>query len=158
MSSSYHPLIIAHRGSSIDAYANSHAAFKLAVKQKADMIELDTHLTSDGYFVVYHDSILRQQGETYVISKTKLETINELRLPNGEPLPLLEDVLRQLLPSINFNVEIKCSVTRKQFEDMLIEVGSDSTRIIISSFRFSVMRELRNSKLGYGLAFLYHFF
>jgi len=157
MSSSYYPLIIAHRGSSLEAYENSFAAFKLAVKQKADMIELDTHLTQDGFFIIYHDGIIKLQGKPYVISRTKLETLQLLSLPNGESIPLLDDVLRLLLPSIKFNVEIKCSVTRKQFEDMLNEVGGDNTRIIISSFRTAVMEELKNSKLGYDLAFLYLF-
>ena len=157
MSDSYHPLIIAHRGSSIDAYENSLAAFELAVKQKADMIELDTHLTQDGFFVVYHDGVIKLQGENYVISKTKLETIQQLSLPNGEPIPILEDVLKQLLTSIRFNVEIKCNVKRTQFEGLLNEIGGDNKRIIVSSFRFSVMEELKNSKLGYNLAFLYLF-
>ena len=41
---------------------------------------------------------------------------------------------------------------------MLNEIGGDNTRIVVSSFRFSVMKELKRSKLGYNLAFLYHFF
>ena len=46
------PLVIAHRGSSAEAYGNSMEAFNLAVLQKADMIELDTQLTSDGNFIM----------------------------------------------------------------------------------------------------------
>ena len=157
MSDSSYPLIIAHRGSSINAYENSLAAFELAIKQKADMIELDTHLTQDGFFVVYHDGVIKLQGENFVISKTKLENIKQLSLPNGEPVPILEDVLKRFLPSIQFNVEIKCKVKREQFEDLLNEVGGDNSKIIVSSFRFSVMDELKNSKLGYDLAFLYFF-
>ena len=107
MTDAYYPFIIAHRGSSIDAYENSSSAFNLAVKQKADMIELDAHLTQDGHFIIYHDSVIKLQGENYVIANTKLEKIQKLSLPNGESIPLLEEVLKRLLPSIQFNVEIK---------------------------------------------------
>ena len=46
MTESYFPLIIAHRGASFDTYENSLEAFQLAIDQKADMIELDAHLTT----------------------------------------------------------------------------------------------------------------
>ena len=69
MSDSYNPLIIAHRGSSIHAYENSLSAFELAVKQKADMIELDTHLTQDGFFVIYHDNVIKLWSVDTPISK-----------------------------------------------------------------------------------------
>ena len=150
-----YPSIIAHRGSSIEAYENSFAAFQLAISQKADMIELDTHITKDGHFIVYHDGIIKLDEEEYVISKTKLETIQQLSLPNGDPIPILDDVLKQFLPSISFNVEIKCPITKKQFEDMLERIGVDSSKIIVSSFLFEVINTLKDMTLGYSLAFLY---
>ncbi len=158
MSNLNSPTIVAHRGSSKDAFPNSLESFRLAVKQKADMIELDTHLTQDGHFIVHHDSTIRLKEKVCIISSTKLEAIQELRLPNGEPIPLLKDVLKQLLPSIRFNVEVKCAVKRNQFEGLLKEIGEDSTRIVVSSFRFDVMNELKDSEFGYNLAFLYYFF
>lgn len=148
------PLVIAHRGSSIDAYANSYEAFNLAIEQKADMIELDTHLTKDGFFIVYHDFVIKHQGNRYRISDTKLKTIKTILLPNKEPIPLLEDVLKQLLSKIRFNVEIKCRVEKKEFDTLLSSVGGDNSRILVSSFRRKVLYNLRNSDLEYSLAFL----
>jgi glycerophosphoryl diester phosphodiesterase len=148
------PLVIAHRGSSVDAYANSNEAFKLAIEQNADMIELDTHLTKDGFFIVYHDSVIKHQGEKYKISDTNLEIIQTLLLPNKEPIPLLEDVLKQMLSKIKFNVEIKCLLERDEFDALLSNVGGDNSRILVSSFKRKVLYNLRNSDLGYSLAFL----
>ncbi len=62
------PLIIAHRGSSEEAYENSMDAFSLAVSQKADMIELDTHLTSDGIFIVHHNKRIVYENKKYLIN------------------------------------------------------------------------------------------
>ncbi|MHA1224732.1 MAG: glycerophosphodiester phosphodiesterase [Candidatus Heimdallarchaeaceae archaeon] len=151
------PLIIAHRGSSGKAYQNSLEAFELAVEEKADMIELDTHLTKDGFFIVHHDPVIKHQGLEYVIKETDLETIKSLSLPNGESIPLLESVLKEFLPKIKFNVEIKCETTREQFDGLLRSAQLDSKRIIVSSFLLSVLKELSATELDYSLAYLYIF-
>jgi glycerophosphoryl diester phosphodiesterase len=49
------PTIFAHRGASAHAPENTLAAFRLAVEQKADAIELDAKLSADGQVVVIHD-------------------------------------------------------------------------------------------------------
>ena len=157
MSKDKFPLIIAHRGAAEVSYENTMAAFEQAIIQKADMIELDTHLTSDGYFIVHHDKIIKSNNLEYIIAETKLETIESILLPSGDKIPLLEEVLKSLLSSIKFNVEIKCSLTQKQFDDLLTSVGEDTSRIIVSSFLTDVIYELRNTKHNYSLAFLFLF-
>ena len=49
------PAIFAHRGASLYAPENTLAAFRLAVEQGADAIELDAKLSADGHVVVIHD-------------------------------------------------------------------------------------------------------
>lgn len=151
------PIVIAHRGASQDAYQNTIKAFELAVQQKADMIELDTHLTSDGTFIVHHDPIIKFEGFEYVIAETKLEAIQNMKLPSKDDIPLLEDVLVNFLPKIQFNVEIKCSVTKKQFDDFLNNIGVDTNRIVVSSFLSDVMFGLSDTALDYALAYLFLF-
>jgi glycerophosphoryl diester phosphodiesterase len=53
-------LNIAHRGASGEAPENTLAAFDLALRQGADGIEFDVHLSSDGVPVVIHDSRLER--------------------------------------------------------------------------------------------------
>lgn len=49
-------LIIAHRGSSMDAPENTLAAIQMAVDAGADFVEIDVQETADGVVVVFHDS------------------------------------------------------------------------------------------------------
>lgn len=52
------PLIIGHRGAAGEAPENTLAAFELAVRQGAEGIEFDVHLSADGVPVVIHDARL----------------------------------------------------------------------------------------------------
>lgn len=54
------PLNIGHRGASGEAPENTLAAFELALRQGADGIEFDVHLSADGIPVVIHDSRLNR--------------------------------------------------------------------------------------------------
>lgn len=52
------PLVIAHRGFSQQAPENTLPAFRLALAARADLVELDYHVSRDGVPVVIHDSTL----------------------------------------------------------------------------------------------------
>jgi glycerophosphoryl diester phosphodiesterase len=67
------PWLYAHRGASRDAPENTIAAFRLALEQGADGIELDVHATADGVPVVIHDSTLDRTTD-------RSGNINELTL------------------------------------------------------------------------------
>jgi glycerophosphoryl diester phosphodiesterase len=92
-------LCIAHRGSSVAAPENTLEAFELAVRERADMIETDLHLTRDGRVPLYHDSAFdgRPIGEW---------SLGELRarLPRA---PTLEEALDAVGAAIPFNLELK---------------------------------------------------
>jgi len=70
--SSASPVIIAHRGFSEEAPENSLAAFQKAIEVKAEMIELDVRLSSDGEFVVFptHDA-LEESDLDLIVSGTR---------------------------------------------------------------------------------------
>ncbi len=77
-------LIIGHRGASAYAPENTIAAFKLAVKQKADLVEDDFHVTKDGKLIAIHDGTLDRTtdarakwGRERILVRTK--TLAELR-------------------------------------------------------------------------------
>ena len=55
-------LVLAHRGASVAAPENTLAAFRLAVEQGADFVELDVQESSDGEVLVVHDSDLMKIG------------------------------------------------------------------------------------------------
>ena len=98
MSEKPFPLIMAHRGASTEAYENSMEAFQLAVDQKADMIELDVHLTKDNQLLVHHDKDLKFDNQVFPIKFTTLEKIRAFRLPNFKTVCLPSDIaLRPLV-------------------------------------------------------------
>ena len=51
------PWIIGHRGSPRQAPENTLGSFELAIRQGADLIELDLHMSADKQLVVIHDDI-----------------------------------------------------------------------------------------------------
>ena len=103
------PLNIAHRGGGGEAPENTLAAFELALRQGAEGIELDVHLSSDGMPVVIHDPRLGRttSGHGWV-SEHQANALRRLdagswfnrRFPEkarqryaGAKIPLLSEVL-----------------------------------------------------------------
>ena len=87
------PRVLAHRGASGEAPENSLAAFELARRQGADGVELDVHATGDGRLVVHHDPEIPGVGP---IQTQSFPALRQARLPNGEPIPTLEEALAAL--------------------------------------------------------------
>ena len=115
-------LVVAHRGASADAPENTMPAFRLAVEQGADAIELDLHLSSDGELVVVHDAELdRTTDRTGAIASLTMQQIREAdagyrfevadgSFPfrgQGLRVPTLAEVLDWLPEGIGLVVEIK---------------------------------------------------
>ena len=54
--------VTAHRGASAIAPENTSAAISLAIDAKADLIEFDVRVTSDGKLLLFHDKTLERYG------------------------------------------------------------------------------------------------
>ena len=96
-------LVIAHRGASAAETENSLAAFRAAMNLGADAVELDAHATADGSVVVHHDATV---GDIH-IPTSPLERVRQHRLPNGEHVPTLSEVLNLLDEGVMVFVEVK---------------------------------------------------
>lgn len=57
------PLVMAHRGASALLPENSPAAFRQAIRDGADIIETDLHITADDQIAVIHDATLARTVE-----------------------------------------------------------------------------------------------
>jgi glycerophosphoryl diester phosphodiesterase len=97
------PSVIAHRGASGYEYENSRAAFRRAIMLDADGVELDVHATHDGGIVVHHDPDVPGFGP---IAQMTLAEARRVRIPNGEPLPSLAEIL-ELVGDRQVWVEVK---------------------------------------------------
>lgn len=107
-------LSIGHRGNSLFAPENTVAAFTAALG-KADLVELDGQVSSDGVIVVMHDSTVDRttDGTGSIASKT----LAELKLLDagswfapafaGERIPTLEEAVASILPQATPLIERK---------------------------------------------------
>ncbi|KAL7977475.1 hypothetical protein Chor_009424 [Crotalus horridus] len=122
-------LHVSHRGGAGEQIENTLGAFKNALSQETNLLELDCHITKDGIVVVSHDEHLkRQTGHNIDISLTYYKDLPHyqsslevtfspatLNLPfltgrfssgTDHQIPRLEEVFQQF-PSVPINIEIK---------------------------------------------------
>src|SRR5947208_14930169 len=86
--------VIAHRGASARAPENTPAAFRAALEDGADGVELDARLTADDVVVVMHDDDLaRTTNGTGRVSEMSFEQLRALLVGGSERIPTLEEVL-----------------------------------------------------------------
>src|SRR5205814_9430904 len=77
--------VIAHRGSSARAPENTLAAFRAALEDGADGVELDARLTADDVVAVMHDDdVARTTNGTGRISEVSFEQLRTLRVRASE--------------------------------------------------------------------------
>jgi len=108
------PLIIGHRGACALAPENTMSSFRLAYEHKADGIEFDTKLSSDGVVVIIHDQTLdRTTNGTGKVIETSLENLKSLDAGTkfsptftGEKIPTLDELFNELGGKIFMNIEL----------------------------------------------------
>lgn len=86
---------------------NSLAGFRAAVEHGYG-IELDVHRTRDGALVVHHDdSLKRLTGVDIRIARSTLKEVRACKLPNSEPVPTFDEVLKAVNGRVPLVVEVK---------------------------------------------------
>jgi len=148
------PLVLGHRGASADAPENTLAAFRLALAQGADGVELDVWRCATGEVVVVHDEDLgRVGGAPLRVPDSPLATLRTVDVGawkgerfRGERIPLLSEVL-EALPDAFVNVELKSrggrdlSLARAAAE--VIRLAGAGDRVVVSSFDWRLLAAFR---------------
>ncbi|UJF31925.1 glycerophosphodiester phosphodiesterase [Paenibacillus hexagrammi] len=159
------PLIIGHRGAAGEAPENTLASFELALKQGADGIELDVHLTQDGQIVVCHDPTLNRttNGTGYIVQQS-LESIQQLDAGawfgdafRGERVPTLREVFEAVPEGKLINVEVKHAYEGRM-EHVLLSFLRRSGRmqdVVVSSFDHKCIKRLKVSEPELQVGLLY---
>ena len=102
------PLVIAHRGASTYEPENTLRAFELAIRQGAQMIELDLHATRDQRIVVIHDPTLDHTTNLKGrVNQLTLAEIKQADAGKGECVPTLEETLDLTQGKVRLYLEIK---------------------------------------------------
>jgi glycerophosphoryl diester phosphodiesterase len=147
---------VAHRGASRFAPENTLASFDLAVKQKADYIEMDVQMTKDGELVVIHDPFLnRTTSGTGRIKDICLKEIRQLDAGSWfhggfakEKIPTLQEVLDRYSNKTGLLIELKDPHLYPGIEHLLaneltkrkLHLRKDHS-IIVQSFDYNSIKE-----------------
>lgn len=139
--------IFAHRGANGQCPENTMSAFKQALKDGADGIELDVHLSKDGVPVIIHDETVDRtsNGNGFVKDHT-VASLKQLNMGSwksaqfqAETLPTLEEFLDWLAStSLLLNIELKNNIfPYKGMEKLVLNLVMERgllDRTIFSSF------------------------
>ena len=160
------PIILGHRGASAEAPENTLAAFRLAVEQGADGVELDVWRCRSGEVVVHHDvDTARVAGVARRLGSTSWAELRRLDVGSwkgqrfaGERIPLLAEVL-EALPSAVVNVELKSTgwpdlALARAVAEILRDAGAEE-RCLVSSFDYVLLAAFRLAARGVGTGILF---
>jgi glycerophosphoryl diester phosphodiesterase len=136
------PLVLGHRGASADLTENTLAAFRQAVAEGADGVELDVQRCASGEVVVFHDDDLRRlAGRSERLADLPLPALREVRLLGGGEIPLLAAAIEACGPTALVNIEIKHDGLRPAGCRELVAAVADvvgradaAGRVLVSSF------------------------
>jgi glycerophosphoryl diester phosphodiesterase len=147
--SSWHinaPLVIAHRGASLQAPENTLSAFCLAADLGADAIEMDAKLSADKCVVIHHDLTLeRTTNGRGRVSTQRLDELKQLDAGikfdisfSEERIPTLEEVIELVGDRLLFNIELTNYASPfdnlpEVVVDIIRKYGIQS-KVLISSF------------------------
>ncbi len=161
------PVIIAHRGGSLEAPENTLAAIRHGVEVGADWQEIDVALTRDEHVVLMHDDTVERttsgSGRVDALTLAQLRTLSAGRpswsehgrevLKNfgvtpvdfgdrfaGERVPTLEEALA--IPQARLMIELKPTEQGEALIDKVLEAiarANASDRVALGSFSESLL-------------------
>ncbi len=165
------PLVIAHRGDSKDAPENTMAAFRLALEDRADMIELDVQQLADGSLILLHDNNFRRTaGVNRYVWETTFSDVREMEAGSwyapdfaGEPVPTLEEALTFARENgLRLNIELKSTGREEGLEAQVAALIRDcgmTDACVITSQQYQVLRRVKEADpdlvTGYILSMAY---
>jgi glycerophosphoryl diester phosphodiesterase len=129
------PLAFAHQGAhSPDGPGeNTMAAFEAAVAQGYRYLETDTHATTDGVLVAFHDDELdRLTDQRGAVEDMSYADIRAARVRDGEGIPLLEDLLTAW-PEVRINIDPKHDAAVDPLIELIRRTGTVE-RVCIGAF------------------------
>ena len=106
------PLLVAHRGvCGANIPCNSFAAYKIALSQGADVVEIDVSKSKDGRLYVFHpgmEHVFLKSKPLWELDSSEIEELrllNQDSVPTSYKVPTLEEVLLLLKDKAYINVD-----------------------------------------------------
>jgi len=171
------PLVLGHRGASADYPENTLLAFRKAMEEGADGVELDVMRCATGEVVVVHDDDLgRVTGQKpstgLLVRRAALADLRGFDIGAGQRVPLLSEVLEELGKVALINVELKPPEVKRARDyakllpddglaeataQVLARAGRPPGKTLVSSFDpFSLRRFHQSAGRDIPLGLLFH--
>ena len=146
------PLVIAHRGASLVEPENTLRAFELAIRQGAQMIELDLQLTRDQQVIVLHDETLdRTTNFKGRADEMSFDEVRRADAGKGERVPSLRETLELARGRVRLYLEIKDARAGLETLRTVRQLHGED-EVMIASFNLELMqqfgREVSDLELG----------
>jgi glycerophosphoryl diester phosphodiesterase len=128
------PFHFAHRGGAFEFEENTLHAFRSSYEAGVRGCELDVRMTKDGQMVVLHDDTLQRthKGEGPVEKLSADETRKILSRKEGEPVLLLEDLLKYYADRPGMYVEFEMKTSNKELypDDRIAEYAKNLYAVV----------------------------
>ncbi len=163
------PILIAHRGGSLEAPENTMSSFRHAIELGMRFVELDVQMSSDGELMVIHDETLDRTTDghgpvgSYTLAELRKLDAGSRFSPRyaGEPIPTLREVMELCVDAgVGVVVEIKSPPLYPGMVEKVAALlgemwlrGADN--IWCKSFDHNAIRQLRALDAGLPLGYLY---
>lgn len=153
------PIIIGHRGNPSQAPENSISGYLTAIKNGADTVETDIHLSADNNVIVMHDATIdRTTNGSGSISSMTLAQIKQYTLKGSkdEKIPTFEELLQAIKPTkAKIFIEIKSGNTNivKPMVDLIKEYDMES-RVSVISFSEAQLKKTQELMPAMSTGFL----
>ncbi len=160
--------IVAHRGGGDLAAENSIASIKAAKDAGAKWSEIDVQRTSDGYYILNHDSTFaRVARDTRAPSEMTLDEVRQLQIEDlfdtdrsSQEVPTLEEVLDYAKGNIGLYIELKGSTADYQMADdviAMVKAREMLSEVAILSLDYSLIQYIEQNYPEIETGFLYFF-
>jgi glycerophosphoryl diester phosphodiesterase len=148
------PLLLGHRGCRVDQFPeNSMGAFRHALTSGLDGFEFDLRATADGRLSCIHDDGI---GE-YLVAESDYEELYKRYLKvkhaAADPIPCLQDVLREFGHLAFLDIEVKVSGVEKAVLELVSQYPPQ--RFVVSSFLPEVLVDLAEANPEIPLGFIF---
>lgn len=139
------PVNFAHRGASAYQAEHSLTAFRTALTQGADILEIDLHRTNDGHLIILHDeSLERTTGQDQLARDLSLAAIQAI-----DPGILTLPALFAAFPTTPINIEIKQKEPSIAADlAQAIRTANREASVIVSSGSGTAIAEFRAASGG----------
>lgn len=138
------PIILAHRGGSLEYPENSRTAFEAMRDKGFRYVETDAQATSDGVAVIFHDPHLERTSDGFgAISEQTWEQIRDVRTDDGSRIMRVDEALHDF-PEMIFNIDVKAEGALEPVLAAIERTGAHE-RVCLASFNSARLKRARQA-------------